>query len=222
MRIHVDPAWPTVPLSRGVIEMCDGPFGSSLTSAHYTPSGPRVIRLGNIGQAAFRDDDEARISDKHFATLRRHSVRAGDLLVAGLGDEHHPLGRACVAPEGLGSAIVKADCFRFRLSPTVFDQRFVAWALSSTAGQFAVRKISRGSTRSRANLGGIASIRVPCPPVTTQRAVADFLDAETTGIDASVEQRTRQTALLIERRRAVMFAAVSGRLVDVPREVVSG
>ena len=195
-------AWPLLQLSRGVIEMCDGPFGSSLTSAHYRSTGPRVIRLGNVGQARFRDADEARISDEHFATLRRHAVRAGDLLVAGLGDENNPLGRACVAPDGLGPAIVKADCFRFRLSPTVFDQRFVAWALSSTAGQFAVRRISRGSTRLRANLGGIASIRVPHPSIVTQIAVADFLDVETGRIDSAIELRTQQERLLAERLAA--------------------
>lgn len=209
MTSEIDTPWPMVPLSRGTIEMCDGPFGSSLTSAHYTPTGPRVIRLGNIGQAAFRGDDQARICEAHFANLRRHAVLGGDLLVAGLGDENHPLGRACVAPEGLGPAVVKADCFRFRLSSSVFDQRFVAWALSSTVGQFAARSISRGSTRSRANLGGVASIRVPCPPVVVQRTIADFLAAETARIDDLVAVRKRQMQLLQEREAAARDGAIA-------------
>ena len=192
-------AWPNVALSRAVREMCDGPFGSSLTSSHYASEGPRVVRLGNIGQAEFRNADEARISYEHFRTLRRHEVRGGDLLVAGLGDENNPLGRACVAPDWLGPAIVKADCFRFRLDPGIFDHGYVAWALSSNVGRRAAIEVSRGSTRSRANLGGIASLRLPCPPAGVQRRISDFLDAETARIDALIAHRSRQIELLSER-----------------------
>lgn len=40
---------------RRVIEsIVDGPFGSSLTSAHYSDEGARVIRLGNIGVNEFK------------------------------------------------------------------------------------------------------------------------------------------------------------------------
>jgi type I restriction enzyme S subunit len=106
---------PVIPLRRVLASIVDGPFGSSLTSSHYTDEGTRVIRLGNIGKAAFRDGDAAFISDQYAAELRSHSVSPGDLLMAGLGDERWPLGRCAVAPEDLGPAIVKADCYRIRL-----------------------------------------------------------------------------------------------------------
>ena len=32
----------------------DGPFGSNLKTAHYTPEGPRVVRLQNIGDGHFK------------------------------------------------------------------------------------------------------------------------------------------------------------------------
>lgn len=227
MTLGVHSQWPTMPLSRAVIEMCDGPFGSSLASSHYRSDGPRVIRLGNIGQAIFRDDDEARISEEHFAALRRHEVRAGDLLVAGLGDDNNPLGRACVAPEGLGPAIVKADCFRFRLDPSILEPRYVAWALSSTVGQFAALGVSRGSTRLRANLGGIASIRLSRPPAAEQSAIVDFLNVETARIDALVAARKRQVEVLREREaavrdRAIADAGVPVRLAHAVRAIEQG
>jgi type I restriction enzyme S subunit len=73
----------------------DGPFGSNLKTSHYTESGPRVIRLQNIGDGEFIDV-EAHISVEHFKTLRKHQVEAGDLVVAALG-ERPP--RACIIPE---------------------------------------------------------------------------------------------------------------------------
>jgi type I restriction enzyme, S subunit len=33
--------------------LTDGPFGSNLKTEHYTESGPRVIRLPNIGDGKF-------------------------------------------------------------------------------------------------------------------------------------------------------------------------
>ncbi|MGH3903860.1 MAG: hypothetical protein ACRDTE_06690, partial [Pseudonocardiaceae bacterium] len=89
----------------------DGPFGSNLTSAHYTADGARVVRLQNIGDGVF-NDARAYISMQHFEGLRNHEVAAGDLLIASLGEE---LPRACIAPASLSPAIVKADCIRVRL-----------------------------------------------------------------------------------------------------------
>lgn len=90
----------------------DGPFGSNLARQHYTSSGPRVIRLQNIGDREFIDNP-AHISQAHFERLRAHEVLPGDLLVASLGEV---LPRGCLAPNNLGPAIVKADCIRVRLA----------------------------------------------------------------------------------------------------------
>ena len=76
----------------------DGPFGSNLASRHYTESGPRVVRLQNIGDGRFIDE-RAHISEEHFESLRAHEVLPGDLLVASLGEV---LPRACLAPATLG------------------------------------------------------------------------------------------------------------------------
>src|SRR5207247_739912 len=47
----------------------DGPFGSNLKTKHYTDSGPRVIRLQNIGDGVYVDE-EAHISQAHFQRLQ--------------------------------------------------------------------------------------------------------------------------------------------------------
>src|SRR4051812_39673594 len=78
----------------------DGPFGSNLKTADYTDSGPRVVRLQNIGDMRFLDD-ESHISDAHYERLSAHAVQANDVLVAGLGEQ---LPRACLAPASLGPA----------------------------------------------------------------------------------------------------------------------
>ena len=105
----------------------DGPFGSNLKTEHYTADGPRVVRLQNIGEGRFCDD-RSHISEERYQRLHAHDVQPGDVLVAALGEV---LPRACIAPSWLGPAIVKADCFRFRLRSDVNPQFVVANAQQS-------------------------------------------------------------------------------------------
>ncbi|WP_369043715.1 restriction endonuclease subunit S [Streptomyces sp. Midd1] len=201
--------YPQFPLRRFVYEMTDGPFGSSLTSSHYSDEGARVVRLGNIGSARFKDADAAFIPMSYFRELRRHEVKAGDLLIAGLGDERHPVGRACIAPDGLGPAIVKADCYRVRLDENRLTHRFAAWALGSSTVSDQVSASTRGSTRSRINLEVAREIHLPVPPVEEQRRIAEFLDAETTRIDGLLNAQNRLHERLSERRTAGVTSAVA-------------
>jgi type I restriction enzyme S subunit len=75
----------------GCNSITDGPFGSNLKTEHYTDSGPRVIRLQNIGDGVFVDA-VAHISAEHFETLRKHEVFGGDLVIAALGETLPRLG----------------------------------------------------------------------------------------------------------------------------------
>ncbi|MHA5047165.1 restriction endonuclease subunit S [Streptomyces sp. SD15] len=193
-----------LPLRRFIRDIVDGPFGSSLTSSHYSDEGARVIRLGNIGAAHFKDGDAAYIPLEYFKHLRQHEVSPGDLIIAGLGDTNHPVGRACVAPAHLGLAIVKADCFRARLDEDRLSHRYAAWALSSSFVSSQVQTLTRGSTRARINLDVAREIQVPTPSLLEQRRIADFLDAETARIDRLAEWRARQVELLRTSEKSVI------------------
>ena len=219
-------------LRRVVVDACDGPFGSSLKSEHYCDSGARVIRLGNIGNGEWKDEDAAFLPLEYWATLSRHHAVAGDLLVAGLGDEGHPLGRACVMPD-LGPALVKADCYRLRIDRAKADPRFVAHYLSSAAGGAEALRLAEGSTRSRLTLGKALSIPVPDVPPREQRAIADYLDAETGRIDALVSGLKNLLDLALDRHasfrdgmvdadagvtRRRLSSLLSARITDGPHE----
>ncbi|MBT2392276.1 restriction endonuclease subunit S [Streptomyces sp. ISL-1] len=200
-----NPLHPQVSLRRFINEITDGPFGSSLTSSHYSDDGARVIRLGNIGPAHFKDLDAAYISLEYFRNLRRHEVKSGDLIIAGLGDDNHPVGRACVAPPDLGPSIVKADCFRARLDESRLTHRYAAWALSSSVVSNQVSTLTRGSTRARINLEMAREIKLPVPPVEEQHRIADFLDTETAKV-TRLRSRLSRLSTLLEHRQAALLA----------------
>jgi type I restriction enzyme, S subunit len=203
--------WDCLSLARVTLSRCDGPFGSGLKSEHYTDEGVRVVRLQNIGWAEFSDTDRAYLGEKYASELGDHSVIGDDLLIAGLGDEGHPVGRACIAPEGIEPAMVKADCFRFRLDLRRLLPQFAAYQLSATAAA-AAGSMSTGATRSRMNLTVSASRKVAVPPRDEQYAIVKLLDRDGECLRAMVGRIRDAIERLNELRTALISAAVTGKI----------
>ena len=210
--------WKVLQLRRVASARCDGPFGSGLTSAHYAEHGIRVIRLQNIGSTEFKAADKAYISPLHYASLGDHSVIRGDLLIAGLGDERNPPGRACVAPDDIEPAMVKADCFRFRLDPRQVDPFFVALQLTATA-VVASAILSTGATRQRINLTSAAYRAIAFPSLAEQNAIIEYIRKDTAALTAGIKMLHNEISLMREYRARLISDVVRGQL-DV-REAVS-
>lgn len=198
------------PLRRFVSSITDGPFGSSLTSAHYSDAGTRVIRLGNIGINEFKAGDEAFISNDYAATLTAHAALPGDVIVAGLGDDRMPLGRACVLPD-IGPAIVKADCYRIRPTHSV-SPAFLAWVLSAPPTRGLMKLAARGSTRERLNTSVVLDIEVPIPVADAQADLVKRFATSAATIDEARGVAERGVSLARERRAALISAAVTGKI----------
>ena len=192
----------------------DGPFGSNLKREHYTSSGPRVIRLQNIGNAEFIDA-RSHISEEHFATLSKHRVQPGDVVIASLGNA---LPRACVLPHGLGPAIVKADCIRLKVAAE-HDPRYVSYALTCESTRRRVRAIVHGVGRPRLNLREIRSIPPPMAPPKEQREIVEEIEKQLSRLDAGVAALKRIQDNLKRYRAAVLKAACEGRLVPTEAEI---
>lgn len=201
---------PSVPMRRLLSSIVDGPFGSSLTSAHYSDEGVRVIRLGNIGVNEFRDQDVVFIPSEYAAQLSGHAALAGDVVIAGLGDEKWPLGRAAVVPE-IGPAIVKADCYRARPTEAISPQ-FLAWALSAPPTRSQIGLLARGATRARLNTSVVQNVTLPAPPMSVQERLIGTARDQTGKIDRLIAETERFIELSRERRNALITAAVTGQI----------
>lgn len=209
--------WEVLPLGYLTLAKCDGPFGSGLKSEHYSLGGVRVIRLQNIGWASFANRDQTFVDQEYSAGLGDHSVRLGDLLIAGLGDASNPVGRACVAPEDLGPAMVKADCFRFRLRGERILPRFAAYQLSAVAS-LSAGSLATGATRARMNLTSTARRAIALPPMNEQRSIIDALDSLGEAHASGLMKIRTAIAHLHELRTALISAVVTGK-IDVREEV---
>lgn len=105
--------------------------------------------------------------------------------------------------------IVSPEYIVLRTNPDV-EPRFLTYLFKSAwfVGQMSARVRGIGSTEQgnvrtpRINPEDLGGIEINIPPLRDQRALADFLDAETARIDALITRKRRLIELLDERLRA--------------------
>ena len=187
----------------------DGPFGSNLKTAHYTESGPRVIRLQNIGDGEFVDV-HAHVSQDHFDTLDNHHIEGGDVVIASLGEE---LPRACIVPASVGPALVKADCVRFKPNADVVLPAYALFSLNAPPTRERTTGSIHGVGRPRINLGKLRTVALPVPPLAEQVAIVEAVEERLSVTDAVAAEIDRQLARAERLRRPVLHRAFTGRLV---------
>jgi type I restriction enzyme S subunit len=119
--------------------------------------------------------------------------------------------------------VVSPAYFVCRPRPVV-EPRFLHYLLRSVPYLAELTRVSKFMPPSQFDIlwDDLRLLRVALPPIGGQRAIADYLDAETTRIDALVEKKRRMVELLDERRQAAIDSALVGvgRPVRV-RHVVS-
>lgn len=187
----------------------DGPFGSNLKTEHYTSSGPRVIRLQNIGDGVF-NDVHAHISHEHFEKLEKHRVNAGDIVIAVLGEK---LPRACIIPSFVGEAIVKADCVRFKPNGDVAVAQYLNFALNAEPTRSRTSAIVHGVGRPRLTLGELKSIALPLPPYSEQQRIVAEVESRLSvlgDMEKAVDANLKRSVGL---RQKILKEAFEGRLV---------
>ena len=190
--------------------LCDGPFGSNLKSSHYKDSGPRVVRLQNIGEGFFRDVKTC-ISEEHFQSLKKHSVYAGDLVIASLGEI---LPRAALIPEWLGPAIVKADCIRFAANRELASNEYLMHALNSVPVRKRTEELVHGVGRPRIGLGLLRQIAIPLPPRIEQERIDYEIDSALLVCKFGKHEAIRAISRCEQLRQSILKSAFEGRLAD--------
>lgn len=183
----------------------DGPFGSKLKTEHYAQNGVKVVRLQNINQLYYDDADKAYIPLEYYEELKSYTVKYEDVLIAGLGDDTHPVGRACLAPQDLGVAINKADCFCLRGKNNLILNSYLCYFLNSKHAQKEIKRITQGTTRFRINVGNLKTIFVIVPPLAEQKKIVDKI----AHIEKEEQAISKHLALL-QRNAKNIFSILNG------------
>jgi type I restriction enzyme S subunit len=188
--------------------------GDWIESPFIRDEGIRLIQTGNVGVGEYKEQGFRYIDGDTFRAFRCTEVLPGDVLICRLAD---PVGRACLAPDLGCRMITSVDVCILKPAQDI-DPAFVVYALSGSEYLAWLGGICRGGTRDRVSRSMLGAIRVQKPPLPEQRAIAAFLDRETSRIDALVAKVREAIERLKELRTALISAAVTGK-IDVREEV---
>jgi len=140
----------------------------------------------------------------------------GDLVVVKSSGSAAHLGKTAIVTKEVADMEARFANFVQRLRPANnAHSRYLWYLLNSSFARRQLELLGTTTTGLR-NLNGelIGSIECPGPPLHEQRAIADFLDAETTRIDALIAKKRKLAALLLARVESL----VSERLREIERQ----
>ncbi len=180
------------------VRLSDGPFGSNLKSAHYTAKGVRVIRLGNIGCGYFNDADKSFIPEEHYEKLKKYTCRAGEIIIATLGD---PNLRACLIPSYVEFGINKSDCVHCIPKANLLNNQFVCQYINCPETLTLASGMIHGQTRARISSGQLADLPIFLPPMNLQEQFAAFVEQtdKSKVVDAPPMNLQEQFAAFVEQ-----------------------
>lgn len=154
-----------------------------------------LLSLTSAGQLVIRAEDHQPPSSEYL--LRYGLIQPGDLVV-------NPM---WLAGGGIGVSgsfgAVSPEYRVYRLQGDLVP-RYIHHVVRSDAYLCQYRLMVRAETTfdRRVTKDDFREIPLPIPPLITQRAIADYLDAETARIDALIEKKRRMVELLEERWRS--------------------
>lgn len=158
--------------------------GDWINSPDITSEGVRYFTTGNIGQGKFKEQGNSFISRETFERLNCLEVHGGDLIVARLNE---PIGRACIIPKIYKACIVAVDCVVFRPDRNCF-KKYLVYVMSTDQWAELGSLLARGTTMPRISRTQLGNMLLPLPPLSEQRAIADYLDEKCGAIDAAIAE----------------------------------
>lgn len=188
-------------------DIVDGPFGSNLKASEYQFDGTPIIRLQNIKRLFFINKNIKFVSYEKAESLSRHSYQRGDIIITKLGD---PLGLACIIPDNFHDGIIVADLVRLRVNNSIFDKKYLNYALNSPFVINQINKHIKGTTRPRINLGIIRNLDIPVTSILEQKIITEKLDTLLAQAD-SIKTRLEKIPTILKRFRQ----AVLGKVVNI-------
>lgn len=190
-----------VRLARCVSDIRDGTHGTFERVSEGVP----LLSAKNITDAGLRlSPDESLISSKDAAEITRSQFpQRGDVLLTIVGT----IGRTSVYD--------REESLPFQRSVAMLrpadhvEGRFLAYQLRTTRLQTDMVLASNASAQSGLYLGALGNLRLRVPPLDEQRAIADFLDEQTSRIDTLIGKQAQLIDTLRERRQALLLRAVT-------------
>jgi len=169
--------------------------------------GVPIVKGGDVKPGRLSLERLCRTDPDIELKYQRSRLLAGDLVYSirgGIGDVE-------IVPKEIEGANLTQDAAR--ISPAVgVDNRWLLYALKSKLVFSQLEARATGATIRGINIMDLKRARLPVPPSSEQRALADYLDITITKLDRLEKESIAAIELMQEHRSALISAAVTGKI----------
>ena len=186
-------------MSRGLVDLQTGPFGTQLRASDYTEVGTPVINVRNIGYGDLRSGRLERVPDRVLERHGVHILRNNDIVFGRKGAvDRHLLVRP--AQEGWMQG---SDCIRLRVLSDALCPLFVSFgSREETHKEWMLTQCSNKATMASLNQEVIARIplRTPVPSLVREfRSFASDVLRQSDALERQSQRAARARDLLLPR-----------------------
>lgn len=185
---------------------CDGDW---VESKDQDPNGQvRLIQMADIGVNEYKNKSQRFLTEEKYHELKCTEIKPGDILISRMPD---PIGRACIFPGDEKKCITVVDVAILRPDDSIVDRNWLCHIVNSPLVKSQIEQRATGTTRKRISGKNLKKIKIPLPPLATQKKIAAILDAA----DA-LRQKTRQIIQEYDQLAQAIFLDMFGDPVTNP------
>ena len=140
--------------------------------------------------------------------IAKHRVAGGDVLITKDSETADDIGIAAFVESSADDIVCGYHLSRIRAHTATVDPRYLFWTLTGSYARDQMSVAATGVTRFGLRADSIRDLSIRVPPLPEQRAIADYLDNETSRIDTLITKKRRMIELLEERRAGTVEARI--------------
>lgn len=158
--------------SKEKYSLSSGPFGSNLTSKHYTSEGVVILRGTNITSGQLNLENIKYVSEEKAVELKRSEIKPDDLVIIAVGSS----GKALKVPKELKRAIISQNFNKVSPNLNIVNPDYLEHTINSQFVQRQFRKQVTDTVRTFLSLTKIKEIEIPLPPIELQAQFAQIIE----------------------------------------------
>lgn len=175
----------------------------------FVDEGVPFIRVNDLLELGRRASDLRRIPEALSLKYRSTVVREGDIFVSVVGT----LGRVVIADSRVAGANVARAVAVIRVGKDIDRRLMCAWLTCSDFERQALLATGTDSAQPTLGMEDVANFLISWPRcVEEQRRMAREVGVINSELCSIIEALNKQTSLLVERRQALITAAVTGQI----------
>ncbi len=173
--------------SKEKYSLSSGPFGSNLTSQHYTDTGVIILRGTNITSGKLDLSNVKYIGEEKAIELKRSELKPKDVVIIAVGSS----GKALLVPQSLPRAIMSQNFNKITPDISKVEPIYLEYCINDNIVQSQFKKKITDTVRTFLSLTSIKEIKIPVPPLELQTQFAQIV-AKTEAIKTQYQQSLQE------------------------------